>query len=168
MANEKKLTENISGNKGKTIETDNLRIAGNLLGWNGALIQISNISLITTENLNTARFPLWTILCAIIGFALLRGATFFGILLIITAGAACYYWYTKVQETKNHKYLNILLNSGYTYSILFKNDSFLDDVLLVFSNILEEDKKGKTNYFIDMESCTITNSSVGSTVNVGR
>lgn len=168
MGKGKNFSSGIGLAKEKTVETDNLRIEGQLLEWKGVIIQVSNISLITTANLNSTKFPLWTLLAIIIGIALFQFEGLVGLVLIAIAGVVIYLWYADVQRAQNHKYLNILLNSGYTYSILFKNDSFLEEVLKVFSNIFADGSYAKTNYYIDISNCTIKNSNIGHAVNRGK
>ena len=72
-------------------------------------------------------------------------------------GYSIYSWYSEYEEVKSHKYLNILLNSGFTYSILFSNEAFLDEVMHVFANIFEDGAKANTNYYIDIKNSTISN-----------
>ena len=67
--------------------------------------------------------------------------------------------YKEFQNAKGKKYLTILLNSGYTYSILFNDHSFLSKVFHVFANILDEGTSPSINYFIDMVNCKIDNNS---------
>ena len=74
-------------------------------------------------------------------------------------GYAIYSWYSEYEQAKSHKYLNILLNSGFSYSILFSNEDFLDEVMRVFANIFEDGVGANTNYYIDIKNSTISNGS---------
>lgn len=151
----------IGGGKEKTIETENLRIQGHLLQWADVVIQISNISLITAADMPLPPFPLWAGVLGLIGILLLETefAKLVGVLFLLVAGVFIYMWFHKKQESQNHKYLNILLNSGNTYSIVFQNESFLQQVLQIFANIFEEGSQTGTNYYIDLNGCTIDNQS---------
>lgn len=151
----------LSEKKDRTVQTKNLLVRGNLLYWEGVIIQISNISLLTTTNFNTPRFPSWTILLILVGTTVFSvpGTIIAGLLLLLVAVLAIYSWYKKVQDAKGKKYLTILLNSGYTYSILFNDHSFLSKVFHVFANILDEGTSPSINYFIDMVNCKIDNNS---------
>lgn len=162
------LADNFLGNKkDKTVETENLLVRGNQLQWDGVLIQISNISLITTSDMNSPVYPLWAAIVGILGLVLVFNSDtwFLGLLLILVAGAASYLWYTKLKVAQQSKYLNIQLNSGRMYSILFRDEAFLKKVFHVFSNIFDEGPSSEINYHIDMKNCHIdNNSSVVSTV----
>ena len=160
----KSLGGTLVGNeKEKTVKTGNLYIQGHLLKWEGVTIQISNISLITSSNMNTPRFPSWAAITAFVGLLLLtqRMVWYVGLIALIIGGVSIYLWYSESQKSKNRKYLNILLNSGYTYSILFINEKFLNEVMSVFANIFEEGAKTDIayNYNIDLNNCKIDNNS---------
>lgn len=155
----------LNNSKERTVETEDILVRGNLLKWEGVMIQISNISLITTADMNTPPFPIWAAIVTFIGFFLLSEVIWVPALLLTLVGFfVIYKWYKKCEIAKKHKYLNILLNSGYTYSILFYNSPFLEQVFSVISNILEEGVSSGTNYHIDISNCTIAdNSSVVNT-----
>ncbi len=149
----------LSSKKERIVETNNLLIRGNLLLWKGVIIQISNISLLTTADFNGPSFPIWSFLLIILGFAMFSNAILAGIALILISIFIIFRWYKKTQIAKNRKYLNILLNSGQTYSILFNNHAFLSKVFKVLANILDDGVSPNTNYYIDMSNCTIANNS---------
>ena len=154
------LGNTLMGNpKEKTVKTEKLLIQGHLLRWEDVVIQISNISLITSSDVITAQFPTWAGIMAVVGLALLGLVWYLGLILIAIAGFAIFSWYSSVQEAKNRKYLNILLNSGQTYSIMFQSKHFLNDVLQVFANIFEEGSAGGTNYYINIKDSKIDHNS---------
>lgn len=161
MKKSSKSSSILSEKKDRTVQAKNLLIRGNLLYWEGVIIQISNICFLTTTNFNTPRFPLWSILLILAGIAFLSEAEtiIVGLLLLLGAVFAIYSWYKEFQDAKGKKYLTILLNSGYTYSILFNDHSFLSKVFHVFANILDEGTSPSINYFIDMVNCKIDNNS---------
>ena len=66
-------------------------------------------------------------------------------------------WYTENQKTKKYKYLNIQLNSGRMFSLLFENKEFLNQVLDVFANIFEDDDYQAKNrdIRIDSQNCHV-------------
>lgn len=147
----------ISGKKEKTVQTKQLLIQGHLLRWEGVIIQISNISLITSTNLNPPVFPIWAAIAVLAGISLLDPIWYVGLIAMAVGVYSIYSWYSEYEEVKSHKYLNILLNSGFTYSILFSNEAFLDEVMHVFANIFEDGAKSSTNYYIDIKNSTISN-----------
>ena len=147
----------IGGKKEKTVQTKQLLIQGHLLRWEGVIIQISNISLITSTNLNPPGFPIWAAIAVLAGIALLKPIWYVGLIALAVGGFSIYSWYSEYEQAKDHKYLNILLNSGFTYSILFSNEAFLDEVMCVFANIFENGEEYSTNYYIDIKDSTIEN-----------
>ena len=149
----------LSKKKERTVETENLLIRGNLLQWEGVIIQISNISLLTTTDYNAPIFPLWTLLLILLGFEILSDVTLLGIVLVLFSSFVIFRWYKNTQIAKKRRYLNVLLNSGHTYSILFHDHVFLANVFNVLSNILDDGVSPNTNYYIDMSNCTIANNS---------
>lgn len=151
---------NLLGNqKTKVIETGNLTIKGHLLKWDDVIIQIRNISMITTSDMQTPAFPFAAILMVLFGLFLLTnedtGIKVLGTVFIVIGAIVLYVWYNKVQTLKERKHLNIMLNSGFTYSIVFYKKEFLNEVMQVFSNILEETSEGNVNYNINLEKCEI-------------
>ena len=151
--------------KEKTVEIKDFSIQGNLLKLDDIIIQISNISLITALDVRLPDFPLWVLAVALVGVILLAVKWFIGLFVLAVACLVIYTWYKNVERAKEHKYLNLLLNSGYTYAILFQNGTFLQEVLQIFANIFEDGVSTGTNYYIDMNGCKIdNNSSVVSTI----
>lgn len=156
----KNLGNTLMGNpKEKTVNTEKLFIQGHLLRWEDVIIQISNISLITSANVTAPQFPLWALIMAVVGLVLLKPIWYIGLILIAIAIFAFFAWYSSVQDAKNSKYLNILLNSGQTYLIMFQSKHFLNDVLQVFANIFEEGPSGNTNYYINIKDSKIDHNS---------
>lgn len=152
----------LGNSKEKTVITKQLEIQGQLLRWEGVIIQISNIALITTSNVSTPRFPLWTLLFALAGIvAIAEESWLLGLILIAVMGFGVYSWIQDYQCAKTGKFLNLLLNSGDVYSIRFYDKNFLDKVLNVFSNIMVDGVNPAVNYNIDLNRCVIDrNSSV--------
>lgn len=58
--------------KEKTVETSNFQVKGHLLQWKDVVIQISNISLITSTDVQPTLFPVWGLVVAAIGSVLIR------------------------------------------------------------------------------------------------
>lgn len=159
---ENNFTKSIVGNqKEKTVKTEKLLIQGQLLKWDDVVIQISNISMITASDIQGPNFPLWSVFLCLVGIYLLnmKSLWYIGVALVIIAGIVIYTWYSQKKITQAHKYLNILMNSGYTYSILFESEPFLKKVLQIFANIFEAGSGAGVNYFIDLTGCRIDNNS---------
>ena len=46
----------------KIVETDVLKVKGNLISWDNSIIQISNISMLTTTDVEANKFPMYSVL----------------------------------------------------------------------------------------------------------
>lgn len=155
------FTDLLNDKNQKMVKTKSLTIQGHLLKWENVVIQISNISLITSSDINAIKFPTWAAILSLLGIIMIF-SEFFAMLALLflsmgIVGICTWVWYT--QKLKKYKYLNIQLNSGNTYSILFENENFLKEVIQVFDNIFKEGSKSGTNYYIDLNGCTIDNNS---------
>lgn len=134
------------------METYELSIRGHLLRWSDTVIQISNISMVSTAEVPASRVPMWLLvaagICGLFGIWLLdvnskmyypnEAMQVFGVLAIIASiGWFLTWWFTR--NTKDKTYLNLALNSGNVYSFLFTDKAFMLQVLQVFANIFESD-----------------------------
>lgn len=122
--------------KNRTIETATFSIKGNLFFWQNTLIPINNISMISITALQKPSFPLYILFILLGGLGILSFSILIGVLLLALGALLLYVWIKKVKELNEQMNLNILLNSGYTFSILFKNKDFLLEVHKVLTNIL--------------------------------
>ena len=148
--------------KEKTIEVDEFTIKGHLLRWKDVVIQISNISLVTAVDVvppeevspGTALRQLCGALIALAGMlSLLMGllgaaigamrgddaGTFLGLGVILSiAGIAMIAYRGQVSTPPTKRYLDIYLNSGNRYSLLFEDNAFRRKVLNFFSMIFQD------------------------------
>ncbi len=69
--------------KEKSIETPELLIKGNIMCWEGTMVQLSNISCISTMPLEQLEFPKYALLLLLGGFIVLEGSAIFGIFLLV-------------------------------------------------------------------------------------
>ena len=141
--------------KEKRVNTPSLSIVGRLLRWEDTIIQIDNISLISTADFQQTSFPLWSLVLILIGLLLIRYSVFVGLICLTGGGLAIWFWNAEVQKTQSYKYLNIQLNSGRVFSLLFESDVFLKQVLVVFANIFEDNDLTDKNIYIDIRNCRI-------------
>ena len=141
--------------KEKRVNTPSLSIVGRLLRWEDTIIQIDNISLISTADFQQTSFPLWSLVLILIGLLLIRYSVFVGLICLAGGGLAIWFWNAEVQKTQSYKYLNIQLNSGRVFSLLFESDVFLKQVLDVFANIFEDNDLTDKNIYIDIRNCRI-------------
>ena len=121
------------------------------------VIQISNISLVSTSNFQQTALPVWAIIMSVIGVALLPIIWWAGLLCLALGIFVIWAWYTESQKTKKYKYLTIQLNSGRMFSLLFEDKEFLNQVLDVFANIFEDeaDQAQNRDIRIDIQNCHV-------------
>lgn len=152
------LQNSLGGNnKEKQVKTQRLSIVGHLLRWDDVVIQISNISLISTSNLQQTPMPFWAIILIIFGVVLLPIIWWASLLCLALGILVIWAWYKETKKTEKYKYLNIQLNSGRMFSLLFENQEFLNQVLDVFANIFEDDNYQAQNrdIRIDIQNCHV-------------
>ena len=167
----------------EALETTSLTIKGHLLRWNNYVVQISNISLVSSGEKDQPSFPKWILWTTLIGIIILAygikessgyysdnelagGMIGIAILLLAIAVIALVIWINQVWSCQEEKYLHIHMNSGSTYSILFKDKEFLEKkVIPMFSKIFEDGAKDNSSFYIDIRNCNIEDSSIGNTVN---
>lgn len=79
--------------KEKSIETPELKVKGNIMSWDGMMIQLSNVSSVSTAPLDQLAFPMLSVLLIFVGIVGLKQELFFGVLLLVLGGAWIYGWY---------------------------------------------------------------------------
>ena len=135
----------------KIINSEFLEIKGNLVKCNRTIIQMSNISMLTTTDFAKVPFPIWTIFIGLLGlYCMIQGemsAFLLGILLVAVPVLAIWFWKEKMNRVEQTKKLNFVLNCGTTYTIIFKDLEFLNKVVSVFTNILADSDKNQNIYF---------------------
>lgn len=151
----------------KEIKTEYLKIQGNCLELPETCIQLSNISLFTTSDLEG---PSPGILVAaavmlVIGLSVLKGIASIGLLLIALGVAAGCYWYFGWKKAKNSKRLTIMTNAGFNYSIVFEDRNFLNKVVSVITEIVR-DPHHESKVIFDMKNSTFVASAIGDHANV--
>lgn len=164
------MSRSIQDNRNvKTVETGNLQIEGHLMKWQDVVIQISNVSMITAAKLPAPRFPIWAIGSLVMAFLAFFFAStsygvqeqliFYGMFMLGLSIVGIIRWLIDCLKTLGHKYLQILLNSGYVYALYVPDQQFLQRILLVFENIFKDG--GKVG---DKVQINITNSTISGTV----
>ena len=142
--------------KEKSIETAQLLIKGNIISCDGMLIQLCNISCISTIALEQLAFPALSIVILLFGLFMLTQKVIVGILLLMIGAAWIYGWYYINNQRKLKKILNIVMNSGNSLQFIFTNQSFLVKVLHVLEQIIINGGVGKQNVVINVHGNTIT------------
>lgn len=140
----------------KSIETPQLLIKGNLLTWEGTMLQLSNVSSISASNLREEKFPILSILLIFMSLFCLAKSPLLGILLLGIGSGWLWQWGITNESRKSKAYLDITMNSGDQLSFLFDNRDFLFKVLHVLEEIIIEGGTGAQNISIDMHGCNIS------------
>lgn len=126
----------------REIRTESLNIHGNCMEFEGedTIIQLSNISLVTTGYIEPKAFPLQSLFFLIAGimvfFLQSRVLALLGLFSVITGGIMIYAWYTRNERAAQLKKLMITINSGNTFTIFFQDQEFLKQVIQVLKNII--------------------------------
>lgn len=141
------------------IETDFLKVRGNLIIWENTMIQISNISMISTDNILGEPLPLWAAAVAVLGVLCFMVNPIIAVGMIVIGGAVLFSWSKKDQERKQSKMLTFMLNSGNRFSLVFRNQEFLQKVSSVLTELLAEEKVN-TNIMFNIKNSTISNSTL--------
>ena len=128
---------NITGGD-KQIETDMLIIEDNIMRWTNTIIQISNISLISTAKIRPLPFPFLSILPLGVGIYFISDYQMFGWWFVVGAVLWIIYWLGKSESEKEKAILSISLNSGVTYNILFNDKKFLREVLKQLATLISK------------------------------
>lgn len=105
--------------KEKSIVTPQLLIDVNIMAWKESILQLSNISSVSTVPLEPVPFPSWVPFLLLAGVVASLISWVWVIIFIAIAAAGILIWYQKNEELKMQKNLIILMNSGMTFSFLF-------------------------------------------------
>lgn len=142
--------------KSKEIRTPELSVAGNVMSWRDTIIQLSNISSLSTVPLELAAFPYWTIIVILVGIFLLQESMAISFVAFGVAAVVIYLWYEKNLELKNQRNLVIMMNSGIVFVICFADKGFLQKVYGVLSTIIAEGNTASKHIKIDINNSVIS------------
>ncbi len=140
------------------IETPQLIIKGNIMSWYDTMIQLSNVSCITAKPLPDTTFPFFSVvllLLGIISLFLQYNITVSTVLLGSGFVWICIWCYVNEQRSHN-TILNIIMNSGIGFKIVFKDKVFLVKVLTVLEQIIINGGVGQQDVFININGCSIS------------
>lgn len=138
------------------IDTPQLFVKGNIMCWDGMMIQMSNISCISTMPLAQAVFPLASVALILIGCFVFKYSMLFALALLGGACAWIYIWYRTNEERKTNTILNIVMNSGHQLQFMVSNKKFLNQILKVLERIIIDGGVGNQRVSINIEGCQIT------------
>lgn len=153
--------------KEKSIETDQLLIKGNIMCWEGMMIQLSNVSCISTSTLELLAFPILAALLILGGFFMLSEYLVAAVMCIAGGIVWIFCWYYINSTRKANTILNIVMNSGNNLQFVIGNKVFLNKILQVLELIIIEGGTGEQKVFIDMKGSKISgNSQVLNNLNI--
>lgn len=132
------------GNSTQRIETDFLYIEDNMMKWSDTIIQVSNISMVSTANVGSKPFPILSVLVILLGIGLFQLSALLGFLFIAAGVAWEIYWYQQTEKEKGMQLLKISLNSGVQYTILFHSKKFLTEVLNKIAELISKPSSQKS------------------------
>ena len=138
---------------------DEFCIHKNCIIFENVCIQISNVSSLRLFNVKE-HFPQWTIVAGILGLVMFKTPLMIvGLAILIFSAYNIYQYVTKPQVYL----LQFFTNNGFTYNIPSQNKVFLDDVITVFTNIINGDSAREIRF--DMKNCVITDTVSNSIIN---
>ncbi len=148
------MKENRPGIGEKAIETPTLLIKKNIMYWENTMIQLSNISCISTGNIASAPFPILAALFVLAGFWLFSKSAVLAIILCVIGGVWLLIWYFENESRREGAVLAIRMNSGQSLYFAFKRKDFLQSVLAVLERIIADG--GDRQVSINVENCTFS------------
>ena len=128
------------------IEGGKMTIKGNIMILDQLIVQLSNVSCITSQGLRRIPFPFASLIIVLIGIILMSREQMWGIAVIAAGVAWIIVWYKKNNERLLHTYLNIIMNSGDNIRILFTSKIFLENVLTVLGKIIQNGGVGDQQF----------------------
>lgn len=140
----------------KIIETPFIRVENNCLEFKNTFIQLSNISLFSTEPIR----PSYRLLSVAI-IMILMGISFFSFtktssVILIGVGAVCgFIWYSNWKKAVNSCCMTIITNSGMIYPIVFMDKKFLKEVVTVMIDIMKNPGNART-ITVNVNECTFS------------
>ncbi len=125
----------------REIHVGALKIHGNSMEFGDTVVQLSSVSLVSTENVEHNAFPIWSLLLVLAGIALFSVSFWIGILCVLGGGVVLYAWYKEVQRAKASKRLVIVTNAGKCFPIVFQDKDFLKEVLETLKELIANPKE---------------------------
>lgn len=138
------------------IDTPRLLVKGNIMCWDGTMIQLSNISCISTLPLGQIGFPFISIAVILLGFIAFKYNAILALVVLGVGGFWIFVWYRANEERKSNTILNIVMNSGNHLQFMVNNKEFLNKILNVLEQIIIEGGVGNQKVSINIQGCQIT------------
>ena len=142
-----------------TIQTERLIIKGNIMSWDNTMIQLANVSCLSTTPLAEMPFPKYSILLILVGLVMFEVNVLVSLLVLAAAGGWIYIWYDTNRKRRLQTVMSINMNSGLNFNLTFGDKGFLEDVLKVLEKIITEGGIGDHNLSIDIYGCQFSGNS---------
>lgn len=139
-----------------SIETPQLLIKGNIICWSESMIQLSNVSYISTSPIEALEYPSFLGFLMIGAFICLFIYPYAGLPLLVIGFFLSYRWGIKNKERQSKTYLSIVTNSGDNFKIIIGDRTFLYKILKVLEQIIIEGGVGDQNVSINILGCNIS------------
>lgn len=139
--------------KEKSIETPILLIKGNIMCWEGMMIQLSNVSCVSATPLEKLEFPKFSLLCLFGGLVSFAANFLVGIFWLIIGCVWIYFWYDTNEKRKLKTVLNVIMNSSDNLCFVVKDKEFLNKILRVLEQIIIDGGVGNGNVSISIKDC---------------
>lgn len=127
-------------NDNREIRTEYLKIHGNCMEFKDIIIQLSNVSLVSINEIAPAKYPQWAFVSIVIGILLLclqiSAFVLIGTCGILLGGIVIFIRYNENEQAKQKSKLVIMTNSGISFSIIFNQQEFLKKVVGVLNEII--------------------------------
>lgn len=138
--------------KEKSIVTNELVIEGNILICTDSIVQISNISSISTYSFNKEPFPKLVLLVFLATFYAFNYSMTMAVVLFIVGIGWLLYWNNKNKELEKKRSLNIVMNSGNSLSIVVNDEEFLQKIIKVLGAIITKGGVGNKTVNISLDN----------------
>lgn len=144
------------GENEKKIEIPGFTITGNIIKWENTMVQLRNVSYITTGELPKKPIPLIAIAIIVFSLALFGVSILVGFAGLAIGVVWLYLWNMENDNRKKHIILSIAMNSGNMLQILFNDKDFLENVKKVLERIIIDGGIGTQNIAINITDCEIS------------
>lgn len=138
--------------KEKSIVTNELVIEGNILICTDSIVQISNISSISTYSFNKEPFPKLVLLVFLATLYAFNYSMTMAVVLFIAGIGWLLYWNNKNKELEKKRSLNIVMNSGNSLSIVVNDEKFLQKIIKVLGAIITKGGVGNKTVNISLDN----------------
>ena len=137
------------------IGPDKLLIQGNIMTWEDNMVQLSSISFVSSSEVSTVPFPMYSLIVFLIGIILLYFIPSIGTLILVLFATGIVCWYVLNEEHRKGLILTILLDSGHSIQLVFQNREHVQQVLKILQEILADGNIHNRSILINIEDCTI-------------